>query len=156
MPLRLLPREIQVRVGDQFHSGPTAGAAGTVKAQTSATLYIAVAGTVTEGRDDLASENDFDLVLREASQSGDEAMKYSKPPRDFLPTATTVGPPGPVVKASLRQEHGFAKLEPRKVRAIHVSSKKLVKKAGSTPQNKPKTVVAKTQKSLSQRLFGWL
>jgi hypothetical protein len=150
------PDGIQVRVMNQVYGGSTADAVGIVKAQTRVTVFFAVVGAASGERNNLAPEDDFDLVVREVTGSTSKGTKFSEPPGNFLPTATTVDQPAPAVKRPSLQEHELAKLEPRKIRTIHVGSKKGGKKTGPIPPNKPKRIVAKTQKSLSKRLFGWL
>jgi hypothetical protein len=145
------PEGIQVRVKDQVYGELTADAVGMVKAQTSATVFFAVAGTATGGRNDLAPNSDFDLVVREVSGSTNKGMKFSEPPSDFLPTATSVAHAGPEVPPLFPTEHGLTKLEPQKVPA-----KKLGKRANPKPPNKAKVMVAKTPKAPPKKLFGWL
>jgi hypothetical protein len=149
------PEGIQVRVNDQVYDESTADAVGIVKAQTRATVFFAVTGAAAGGRNDLAPENDFDLVVREVTGSITKGITFSEPPADLLPTAMTVGRAAPEVKPPLPPQHELAKLEPQKV-PNQVGSKKGAKKTDPKPQNKTKDGLAKTQKAPPKKLFGWL
>ena len=149
------PEGIQVRINDQVYGESTGDAVGIVKAQTRATVFFAVTGAATEGRNDLAPENDFDLVVREAKGSITKGIAFSEPPADLLPTAATVGQAALDVKPPLPHQHELAKLEPQKV-PNQIGSKKGAKKTNPKPQNKTKDGLAKTQKPRSKKLFGWL
>jgi hypothetical protein len=149
------PEGIQVRVNDQVYGETTGDAAGIVKAQTSVTVFFAVTGGATGGRNDLTPENDFDLVVREVTGSRTKGLTFSEPPADLLPTVMTVGHAAQDVKPPLPQQHALAKLEPQKV-PNQVGSKKGAKKTDPKPQNKTKDGLAKTQKPPPKKLFGWL
>ena len=150
------PEEIKVRAKDQIYGELTGDGAGFVKAHTSATVFFAVTDAATGGRNNLALENDFDVVVREVRGSITKEITFNEPPGDTLPTATTVGHAGPDLEPPLPPEQGLAKPEPQKVAAIHIDSKKGAKKTNQKPPSKTKQIVAKTQKPPPKKLFGWL
>jgi hypothetical protein len=146
------PEGIQVRVKDKVYGESLGDATGIVKAQTSATLFFAV----TDGRNDLTPESDFDFVVKEVTESTNNGIKFSEPPGDFLPTATNVERTGQNVEPPLAQVPGLAKAEPQKMSVNQVAPRKVGKKADPKPLSKAKNGVAKTQKPTPKKLFGWL
>jgi hypothetical protein len=149
------PEAIQVRVNDQVYEVSTGDAVGIVKAQTSATVFFAVTGAATRRRNDLAPENNFDLIVREVTSPITKGIAFSEPPADLLPTTMTVGRAVYDLKTPLPPQHELAKLEPQKM-PNQGGAKKSAKKTDPKPQNKPKDGLAKTQKPPQKKLFGWL
>jgi hypothetical protein len=146
------PEAIQVRVKDRVFGESSGDATGVVKAQTSTTVFFAV----TCGPNDPAPGNDFDLVVREVTGSTNNGIKFSEPPGDFLPTATSIEHPGSAAEPPSAPAHGAAKLESQKVSVRQVVLKKGGEKPESKSQNKAKEGVTKTQRPPPKKLFGWL
>ena len=151
------PQKLQVRVKDQVYSAAMEDAAGIVKAQTSTTIFFVVHGSGSGQQDDLAQDNDFDLVMKAGPESKSEGLTFSQPPADYLPTATTIGQTRKDSEAHLAQGHATDRSPQSTATPVkHPDSKKTAKKSDPKPETNAKESVAKTQKPFPKKLFGWL
>jgi len=95
--------------------------------------------------------------LKEGMESNSEALTFSQPPGDYLPTATTAGPAGHETESSPVQGQATDQpLQAAPTPVKHASPKKVAKKSDPKPEKSAKESVAKTQKPFSKKLFGWL
>jgi hypothetical protein len=151
------PQGLQVRVKDQIYNAAMEDAAGIVKAQTRTTIFFLVNTMGAGGQTDLAPGNDFDLVVKQTPESKSEGLTFSQPPANYLPTATTIGQAGRDREAQLAPGHETDQPpQPAASPAKRASSKKGAKKSDPKPESNEKEHVAKTQKSVPKKLFGWL
>jgi hypothetical protein len=128
-----------------------------VKAQTSTVIFFLVHGTGFGRQIDLAPDNDFDLVVKEATESNSDELTFSQPPADYLPTATTTGQAGRDPESRLAKGHGTDQPpQPAASPVKRAGAKKVAKKSEPKPESNEKESVAKTQKPSPKKLFGWL
>jgi hypothetical protein len=141
-------------------------APGIVKAGTSTSIFFLVNSPGLAQRTGWAS-NDFDLVMQPGTESDSQELAFNQPPGDYLPTATTIKEAGRDPDPPLAPGQGMDQpLNPAPLSTKHVSPKKVakksevVKKSESRPEKSAKESakesVAKTQKPVAKRLFGWL
>jgi hypothetical protein len=82
------PESLGVRVGDEVYPETVSDAGGIVEAGKTLAAFFVVAGTATEGRNDLAVSNQFSIVIRQITgERGSKAPIERKDPADALPTA---------------------------------------------------------------------
>jgi hypothetical protein len=151
------PQGLKIRMKDQVYNAVMEDAAGMVKAKTSATIFFLINENGSSHPRDLALDSDFDLIVKEATESKSEGLTFGPPPSDYLPTATTIGQ---AERASeLRPGQGRATDQSPQPGASPVqrrSAKKAAKKPDPKPESNEKESVAKTQKPAPKKLFGWL
>jgi hypothetical protein len=151
------PQGLQVRVKDQVYSAAMEDAAGIVKAQTSTVIFFLVHETGLGRQIDLAPNNDFDLVVKEATESTSDELTFSQPPANYLPTATTTGQAGRDPEPGVAQGHGTDQPpQPAAWPVKRAGAKKVAKKSEAKPESNEKESVARTQKPSPKKLFGWL
>jgi hypothetical protein len=116
---------------------------------------------VTEGRsahqNDPGPANDLDLAINESTEPKSEGLTFSQPPGNYLPTVATLG------RASQDPEMRLGEgpvtnqePEPAATPAKHQSSKRVARKSDSKSDTNAKESIAKTQKPVVKKLFGWL
>ena len=89
-PNTLLEREGGLPQGREMFPQTISDAGGLVPARKTETAFFVVAGTATEGRNDLAVTNKFDIVMRQVIGERDLHRKASaewQEPPDTIPTA---------------------------------------------------------------------
>jgi hypothetical protein len=151
------PQGLKVSVKDQVYDAAMEDAAGMVKAQTSTTIFFLINETKSGQPSDLALDSDFDLVVKETTESRSEALTFSQPPSDYLPTATTVGQGERDPEPRLGTPRGTDQLpQPATSPTKRPSSKKAARKSDPKPESNDKESMAKTQKPVPKKLFGWL
>jgi hypothetical protein len=151
------PWGLQVRVKDQVYDAVTEDASGIVKAQSSTTIFFVVNDPGSGQQNALALDKDFDLVIKAGTESKSEELTFSQPPGNYLTTATTVGPGGRDPEPSLAQGYGTDQpAQPAASAVKRAGSKKAAKKSEPKVESNAKESVAKTQKPLPKKLFGWL
>jgi hypothetical protein len=152
------PQGVQVKVKDQVYEAAVEDAAGIVKAQSSSTVFLVVSQSGSEQQDNLASDNDFEVVIKGGTESSSAGMAFSQPPGDYLPTATTVGQAVRDPESRVAQEPGLDPPlpTPSPSPVKHAVPKKSVKKSDPKSESNAKDSVAKTQKPVAKKLFGWL
>lgn len=151
------PQGLQVKVKDQVYRVAVEEAAGIVKAQSSSTIFLVVSQSGSDQQDNLAPDNDFEVVIKGGTESSSDGLAFSQPPGDYLPTATTIGQAVRDPESRVALEHGTDQpLPPSPSPVKHPVSKKSAKKSDPKPENNAKDSVAKTQKPVAKKLFGWL
>jgi len=156
------PQGLEVRVKDHVYGVSMADAPGIVKAGTRTSIFFLVNSPGFAQRADWAS-NDFEVIMQPGTESNSQELAFSQPPGDFLPTATTIKEAGRDPEPPLAPGQGTDQpLNPAPSTTKHVSPKKaakkleVAKKSESKPEKGAKESVAKTQKPVAKRLFGWL
>jgi hypothetical protein len=150
------PRGIQLRVKNQVYDAALEDAAGIVKAQTKATIFFVVNETASGQQSDLSPDSDFDLVIKEGPELKSDALTFNQPPSDYLPTASTIRQAGGDPESHLMPSQGTEQAPQRTTSpAKHSVSKKAPKKS-DLKADSPKDSVAKVQKPVPKKLFGWL
>jgi hypothetical protein len=82
------PESLGVRVGDEVYPETVSDAGGIVEAGKTLPAFFVVAGTATEGRNDLAVTNQFSVVMRRITGERDsKAPIERKEPADAVPAA---------------------------------------------------------------------
>jgi hypothetical protein len=82
------PESLGVRVGDEVYPETVSDAGGIVEAGKTLPVFFVVAGTATEGRNDLAVTNQFNIVMRRITGERDsKALTERKEPTDAISTA---------------------------------------------------------------------
>jgi hypothetical protein len=82
------PESLGVRVGDEVYPEIVSDAGGIVEAGKTLPAFFVVAGTATEGRNDLAVTNQFNIVMRRMTGERDsKAPTERKEPTDAFSTA---------------------------------------------------------------------
>jgi hypothetical protein len=82
------PESLGVRVGDEVYPETVSDAGGIVEAGKTLPAFFVVAGTATEGRNDLAVTNQFNIVMRRITGERDsKAATERKEPTDAVSTA---------------------------------------------------------------------
>ena len=125
------PEGFGVRIGDEVYQQSVSDAGGIVPASTSVPAFFVVTGTATGGRNDLAVNNNFDLVIRavDAEKKPKAAIEFTNPPADYLPTAANLKKQ-PVVEPSLPQDgDGDKGVTGAKERATKSSGKKAARRS---------------------------
>jgi hypothetical protein len=106
---------------------------------------------------DLAPETDFDPLIKEGNESNSGGLTFSQPPSNYLPTATTIEEARQEPEPRLAQGHRTDQPpEPAASPVKHAGTRKAEKKPDPKAENSAKEGVAKTQKPLAKKLFGWL
>jgi hypothetical protein len=151
------PQGLQIKVKDKIYGAAMEDAPGIVQAGTSTSIFLLVNDASLAEQKISAAGNDFDLVIKQDAEAKSEGLTFSQPPGDYLPTKTNIEQPGrgpqinPVEKQVTDQQPQSTPL-PEK----HGSPKKAAKKPDPKPEKNVKDNVAKTQKPLAKKLFGWL
>jgi hypothetical protein len=151
------PQKLQVRVKDQVYGPVVQEAAGMVRAQTGTTIFFVVTEAGSARQSDLAPGDDFGLVISESPELSTEGLAFSQPPGNYLPTAASLDQAWQDPETRL----GEGKVTnqqppPAPSPAKRTSSKKAVKKPNPKSDLNAKESIAKTQKPLAKKLFGWL
>jgi hypothetical protein len=110
------------------------------------------------GEKDAAEEKKVALPAQlEGKEPDSDGLTFSQPPGDFLPTTSTLQEAGPDPEITPAQKQGPDRSPlPAPSPAHHAIAKKVAKKSDPQPDKSPKESVAKTQKPLVKKLFGWL
>jgi hypothetical protein len=106
---------------------------------------------------DLGPANDFNLAINESAESKAEGLTFSQPPGNYLPTAATLGQAGQDPEMHLGE--GLATNQapqPASTPAKHSSAKRVTRKSDPKSDLNAKESIARTQKPLVKKLFGWL
>jgi hypothetical protein len=107
-------------------------------------------------QNDLGSGNDFDLAINESAEAKTEGLAFSQPPGNYLPTAATLGQAGQDPVMHLGEGPATSQEpQPAATPAKHSSSKRVARKSDPKADLNAKSL-AKTQKPLVKKLFGWL
>jgi hypothetical protein len=119
---------------------------------------LVVSQSGSEQQDNLAPDNDFEVVIKGGTESSSAGLAFSQPPGDYLPTATTVGQAVRDPESRVAQEPGLDPPlpTPSPSPVKHAVPKKSVKKSDPKSESNAKDSVAKTQKPVAKKLFGWL
>jgi hypothetical protein len=106
---------------------------------------------------DLAADRDFEPAMKTGTESKPSGLTFSEPPENYLPTAVTMEPAGLDRKPLPSLGQGTNQpLNPAPSPVKHPTAKKAAKKSDPKPEKNAKESVAKTQKPVAKRLFGWL
>jgi hypothetical protein len=109
------------------------------------------------GQSDLGLANDFDLAINERTESKTAGLTFSQPPGNFLPTAATLGQAGQEPEMHLGEGPVTSQTPPPAATPTkHPSSKRVARKSEPKSDLNAKESIAKTQKPLVKKLFGWL
>jgi hypothetical protein len=136
------PEGFGVRIGDEVYQQSVSDAGGIVPASTSVPAFFVVTGTASGGRNDLAVNNNFDLVIRavDAEKKPKGTTEFTQPPADYLPTAANLKKQSAEPPLSQDGDGNKAKKGPREV-----------EKGGATPspQAESKSTGKKTARRVS-------
>jgi hypothetical protein len=149
------PQGLQIKVKDQAYGAAMEDAGGIVRAGTSTSVFMLVNNALLAEEKEFAVGNDFDLVMKQETESKAEGLTFSQPPSDYLPTKTNVEQAGPDLKVNLLESQ-VADRPSTSLPEKHASPKKVTKKPDSKPEKNVKESVVKTQKPPAKKLFGWL
>jgi hypothetical protein len=93
----------------------------------------------------------------ESTEAKTEGLTFSQPPGDYLPTATTMSQAWQDPEMHLGEGQVMnQQSSPAPSPAKHPASKRVARKSDPKPDGNVKESVARTQKPLAKRLFGWL
>jgi hypothetical protein len=148
------PQGLQIKVKDQAYGAAMEDASGIVQAGMSTSVFILVNDAALAEEKDSPAGNDFDLVMKQDTESKSEGLTFSQPPSDYLPTKTNVEQSGRDLKVNLLESQ--ADRQSTSLPEKHASPKRVTKKPDSKPEKNVKESVAKTQKPPAKKLFGWL
>jgi hypothetical protein len=108
-------------------------------------------------QNDPEPDKDFDLAINESTDAKTEGLTFSQPPGNYLPTAATLGQAGQDPELHLGEGPGTnPEPQPAATPAKHQSSKRAARKSDPKPDLNAKESIARTQKPLVKKLFGWL
>jgi hypothetical protein len=151
------PQELRIKVKDKTYGVAMEDAPGIVQAGTSTSIFVLVNDASLVEQKELVVADDFNLVIKQQTESKSEGLTFSQPPGDYLPTKANIEQAGrsPEVNLETNQvadQRPHSTLSPEK----HASPKKVTKKSDPKPEKNLKENVAKTQKPPAKKLFGWL
>jgi outer membrane biosynthesis protein TonB len=132
-------------------------APGIVQAGTSTSIFLLVNVASLAEEKDFAAGTDFELVINQEAESNSDGLTFSQPPGDYLPTKANIERSGRNPEINLVEKQ-VTDQQPQSVPLPekHPSPKKTAKKPDPKPEKTVKENVAKTQKPLARKLFGWL
>jgi hypothetical protein len=97
------------------------------------------------------------LVVKDDPESSSEGLTFTQPPGDYLPTAKTIEQSEHGPEITLATTPGADQTSrPVPPPQRHASPKKAAGKTDQKPEKSAKENVAKTQKPVAKKLFGWL
>jgi hypothetical protein len=151
------PQGLQIKIKEHAYGAAMEDAAGIVQAGTSASIFLLVNNAALAEEKDSAGGNDFDLEMKQETESKSEGLTFSPPPSDYLPTKTNIEQSGRDLEVNLvASQVADQRPQPIPSPEKHASPKKVTKKPDPKPEKNVKESVAKTQKPPAKKLFGWL
>jgi hypothetical protein len=104
-----------------------------------------------------AAPGERDVAEKKVPESNSEGITFSQPPGDYLPTARTTEHSQNDPDVDLAPKPGTDQPpQPSPSPENHPRPKRAVKKADPKPEKSAKESVAKMQKPVAKKLFGWL
>jgi hypothetical protein len=161
------PQSFEIKGKEQIYDVVSEEAAGTVKAGSSATVYLVVNESGASQPDGLIADSELKLALKDRPKN--PALTFDQPTSSYLPTAVTVQPPPDSTGPSVVQNRvPISDPQPTATPSNHTVAKKAGRisdsKSGANNRksdskseaNNAKGSIAKSQKTERKKLFGWL